>query len=131
MSESIWKGIKQVAGSRLGQLLFVLGLCFILLELAPPFRSHPQFVGCVPTVEEAYTITEVLIGRPIWVVAISYLYLPSILLTLALTIMLGSLLHLSCTPTARLEFVVLLLSSSIQWWVIGHVIERLVRRRGV
>ena len=132
MSKSVWRAIKRVAGSRTGHLLIVLSLCFILAELAPPFRSHPQFVGCAPaTLEEVYTITEILVVRPVWVVAIGVLYLPSVLLTSALTKLLSSVFHLSCTPTARLEFAILLICSSIQWWLVGYGMERLVKRRGV
>jgi hypothetical protein len=131
MGESIWKIIKQVASSRLGQLLFALGLCFVLVELEPRFHSRPLFVGCIPSAEEVYTISEILVMRPIWVVAISVLYLPSALLTSAIMKLLGSVLLLSCGPAARLEFAVLLISSSIQWWVVGYGIEQLIKRRRV
>jgi hypothetical protein len=129
MGDSIWKIIKQVASSRIGQLLFALSLCFVLVELAPRFHHRPLFVGCIPSAEEVYTISEILVVRPIWVVVISVLYIPSAVLTSSLMKLLSSVLLLSCVPTARLEFAILLISSSIQWWVIGYSIERLVKRR--
>jgi len=129
MGNSIWKIIKRVAGSRLGQLLFILSLCFILVELAPRFHSRPLFVGCVPSAEEVYTISEVLVVRPIWVVFISVLYIPSAVLTSALMKLLSSVLLLSCGSAARLELAVLLISGSIQWWLVGYGIECLIKRR--
>jgi hypothetical protein len=123
--------IKRVLGSRIGQLLAVPGLCFALLEFAHLHVYHPRFVSCVPTPEEIYTITEILVPRPIWVTAIGALYIPSALLTSALTKLIGYVFALSCTPMARLEFVVFLVCSSLQWVLVGYGIERLIKRRSV
>jgi len=123
--------IKRVVSSRIGHLLVVLSLCFALLEFVPISVNHPQFVSCVPIREEIYTITEILAPKPIWVVAIGVLYLPSILLTSALTKLLGHTFSLSCTPVARLELIVFLICSSIQWLLVGHGIEWLIKRKGV
>jgi hypothetical protein len=123
------KHIKRVVGSRVGQLLAVLGLCFALLELVHLPAYHPQFVSCVPTREEVYTITEILAPKPAWVVAIGVLYIPSVLLTSALTQVLRYMFGLSCTPTARLEFVGFLVCGSIQWLLVGYGIEWLIKRR--
>ena len=92
---------------------------------------HPQFVNCIPAREEIFTITEILAPKPVWVVAISVLYIPSMLLTLALTKLLGYTFSLSCTPTALLEFVVFLVCSLAQWWLVGYGVEWLVRRKAL
>ena len=123
------KHIKRVVGSRIGQLLAVLGVCFALLELVHLPAYHPQFVSCVPTREEVHTITEILAPKPAWVVAIGVLYVPSISLTSALTKLLSYVFALSCAPTARLEFISFLVCSSIQWLLVGCGIEWLIRRR--
>ena len=121
--------MKRVVGSRFGHLLLILSLCFMLLEFVPPSVHHPQFVSCVPTKEEVFTITEILAPKPVWVVPIGVLYLPSILLTSALTKLLSGVFALSCTPMARLELIVLLICSSIQWLLVGYGIERIIKRR--
>jgi hypothetical protein len=131
MRKAIRPFIKRVVSSRFGHLLVVLGLCLALLEFMPLSVNHPQFVSCVPTGEEIYTITEILAPKPILVVAIGVLYLPSILLTSALTTLLGYTFSLSCTPAARLELIVFLICSSIQWLLVGYGLERLIKRKGV
>ena len=120
-----------MVGSRLGQLLAVLGLCFALLELVHLPAYHPQFVSCVPTREEVYTITEILAPKPAWVAALGLLYLPSVWLTSALIKLLGYVFALSCTPAARLEFFGFLVCSAIQWLLVGYGIEWLVKRRSL
>ncbi len=123
--------MKRIVGSRPSHLLLILSLCFVLLEFVPPSVNHPQFVSCVPTKEEVFTITEILAPKPVWVVAIGVLYLPSILLTSALTKLLGGMFGLSCTPMARLELMVFLICSSVQWLLVGYGIERIIKRRRV
>ena len=129
MRKRIWSFIKRVASSRVGQLLAVLSLCFVLIALYPLPLNHPQFVDCVPTKEEVYTITEVLKPLPLWVGAIGITYFPSMLLTKIVTNVAGSLFSLSCYPTAKVEFVVFLICSSIQWMLVGCGVAWLIRKR--
>jgi hypothetical protein len=128
---TVRKYIKRVVGSRVGQLMAVLGLCFALLELVRFPVYHPQFVSCVPTGEEIYTITEIFAPKPIWVVVFRILCLPSILLTSALTMLLAHTFTLSCTPTSRLELIIFLMCSSIQWLLIGYGVERFIKRKSL
>lgn len=114
--------------SRLGYILAMFSLCFLLLEIVSAADTHPQFVPCVPTYNETLTLTEILAPKPIWVLAIGFLYVPSILITTAFTKLLALAFSLSCTPTARVEFVLFLIFSSCQWMLIGYAIERLFRR---
>ena len=123
--------IKQVASSRAGHLLFVLSLCFVLIAFYPQSLNHPQIVSCVPTQEEIYTITEVFKSPPIWVFAIGITYFPSMLLTKILTGAVGSLLSLSCYSTGKVEFVIFLICSSIQWMLAGCGVEWLIRKRRI
>lgn len=122
---------RRIVGSRVGQLLAVLGVCFALLELVRLPVYQPQFVSCTPAGEEIFTISACLVTKPIWVVAIGVLYIPSMLLTSALTTLLGYTFSLSCTPTARLEFFVFLACSLTQWWLVGHGVERLFKRKAL
>jgi hypothetical protein len=129
MRNLIWSFIKRVARSRIGHLLVVLSLCFLLLSVFSLPMNHPQFVDCVPTGKEVYTITEVLRPMPVWIVAIGVTYFPSMLLTKVSMNLLDSLFSLSCYPTARLESAIFLVYSSIQWMLIGSGIEWLFKRK--
>jgi hypothetical protein len=118
--------IQRVIGSRIGRVLSVLSLCFVLLVFVPASAHHPQFVDCGPSMEAPYTDTEVLRARPIWVVVIGAAYLPSMLLTSALTAMLRNVFILSCEGTRRVELIVLFVCSSMQWLLVGSGIEFLI-----
>ncbi len=131
MSRRIRPFIKQVARSRVGHLLFVLSLCFVLIAFYPLSLNPPQLVSCVPTKEEVYTITEVLKYPPTWVFAIGITYFPSMLLTKILTGAVDILFSLSCYPTARVELVIFLICSSTQWMLVGCGVEWLIRKRRI
>jgi hypothetical protein len=128
MRKLIWSFIKRVARSRAGHLLAILSLCFVLIAFYPLPLNHPQFVSCVPTKEEIYTITEVLKHPPVWVFVIGITYFPSMLLTKFLTGAVSSVFSLSCYPTAKIELLIFLICSSVQWMLVGCGIEWLIRR---
>ncbi len=128
MRKTLWACIKRVAKTRVGHLLVVLSVCFVLIAFMKPSMSHPQFVDCVQSKGETLALAEVLAPKPIWVVAIGYLYLPSIVISVGLTNLFGSIFSLSCVPKTRLELVIFLVCSSIQWMLIGYGIEHLIKR---
>ena len=118
-----------IVRSRLGYFLSVLSVCFILSTLVRPSMSHPQFIPCVQVPGEALALNEVLAPKPIWVVAIAYLHMPAILLAANFTRLANWIFSLSCGPATYTELVVLLVSSPMQWMIVGYGIERLIRRR--
>ena len=131
MSKLILSFIKRVVSNRIGHLLVVVSLCFVLIAFYPLPLNHPQFVSCVATKEEIYTIAEVLKPPPVWIFTIGITYFPSMLLTKILTGAMASLFSLSCYPTAKVELVVFLIFSSIQWMLVGYGVEWLFRRRRI
>jgi hypothetical protein len=127
MLRLIWTLIKRTASSRLGLLLMVLSWCFVWLVFVELPVHRPQFVGCVPRGDEVYEVVNILRAYKIWIAIPAVTYAPSMLFTSAVIPSLQSLFSLSCIPTARLEMLVFVIASSIQWMLVGRGIESYVQ----
>ena len=136
MTKSLLRFLKRVAGSRLGQTLFVLHLCLLVYDFAP----KPVASADLPCVVEPSS--QVLIAaRPF-----HYHYESALLKTLLVLdlpgLMLGWLIGLLLSPLNYLlqpcEYTeswvaagILLFSTSAQWWLCGCFVEALIKgRRG-
>ena len=129
MSMSIGPFLKRVATNRLGQVLLFSSLFFVLVAMVPQSPKSPMFFDCAFNREGVFVASEIFLVKPIWVVIIGVTYLPSILLTIVLTKIFEGVFSLTCTPTARVEIIVLVVCSSIQWILIGYAIERCIKKR--
>jgi hypothetical protein len=118
----------RVIRSHLGHVLLAMSWSYILFVWMYPVPHHPHLVGCVPTRDEIYTITEVLRTYPIWIVVIAVAHVPANILTAGVTKLFQLIFSLSCTPTARVEVLMLFLFSAVQWLLLGYIIESLFRR---
>lgn len=96
--------ITHVLRSHLGHILLAVSWSFIIFVLVPYPSGHPQFVDCTPIGDEIYTLTEVHRIYPIWIVVIGVTHFPSMLATILLTKALQGAFSLSCTPTAKVEY---------------------------
>jgi hypothetical protein len=123
MSDSFSCMLKRSLRSHLGHILLVISWCFILFVFARPSAQGPQFVDCVRSNEEGYTMTEVNKSYPIWTQAVAVTHIPSIFVTRLVTKLVQRIFLLSCVPTAQLELSLFLLFSSIQWLLVASVID--------
>ncbi|MDX6614777.1 MAG: hypothetical protein QOD75_3963 [Blastocatellia bacterium] len=128
MLRSIWAFITRVMRSHLGHVLLAVSWSFILFVCVRLPLNQPQFVDCVPTNDEVYSIVEILRVYPIWIIAIAIGHFPSMFLTGMVTRLLQRIFALSCSPSAKVEVPLFFIFSAIQWLIVGYVIESLVRR---
>jgi hypothetical protein len=123
MDHSIWSMIKRALFNHLGHLLLAVSWCFILFVFIRPALLGPQFVDCVPSKEEAYTMLEVNKAYPIWTQAVGVAHIPSILITRFATKFIQGIFSLSCAPTAKVELPLFFVFSSIQWLLVASAID--------
>lgn len=113
--------------SHLSHILLAVSWSFILFVVMRCPLNHPQFVDCTPVGDEIYTITSVLHVYPIWIVIVGIAHLPSVLVTTGVTKLFQMAFSLSCAPTAEVELPLFFASSTVQWLLVGYMIESLRR----
>ena len=127
MIHSIWAFVQRVVLSHLGHVLLAVSWTFILLVFVRWPLYQPQLVECVPQGDEVYTIVEILRTYPIWTVAIWVAHFPSMFATVSVTKLLQIVFSLSCGPSAKVELPLLFLFSTVQWLMVGYIIDSLLR----
>jgi len=125
MSLSFWEFIKRLLRSHLAHVLLAVSWCFILFVMVRPPMDEPMFAGCIPTQDEIHL--HVLVTYPIWVVAIGAAHFPSMLLTQVVSRSFQGVFALSCAPIAKLQLAIFFVFSTVQWFLVGHGIESLIR----
>jgi hypothetical protein len=115
--------INRVVRSHCGHVLLAISWSFILFVFFRRPLDQPQLVDCVPTGDEIYTITEILRVYPIWTVVTIVTHFPAMFVTAGVAKLVQILFSLSCGPTAKVELPLFVLFSSIQWLLVGYIIE--------
>lgn len=128
MTSSRLAFVSRVTRSHLGHVLLAISWSFILFGFVRRPLNQPQFVDCLPTGDEIYTITEIIRVYPIWIVVVRLAHFPSVLATMGVTKLFQTGFSLSCGPTAKVELLLFALFSAIQWLLVGYIIESLFRR---
>ena len=132
----MWRFIKNLAGSRLGQILLVIHLCLVVYDFANNPAEGYDYPNCTKVSE--WDVSGTLIANRFFhhlenestlLVTLLILDLPALLLGMVLLVPVEKILLQSvCVETASwVSAVVLLLLTSIQWLIIGYVVERLIR----
>src|SRR5436309_751641 len=98
--------IKRLLRSHLGHVLLTAGWCFIFFVMVRPSINQPQFVGCVPSKDEIYWLSDILPSAQVWVKAVAAAHVPAILVTIIASKALQWLFSLSCYPTAKVELTI-------------------------
>ena len=136
MTKPLLRFLKDVALSRIGQLLFVAHLILVVSTFAQMRNASPDEVGCAEQVESSLT-SGFIAGR--W---FSYPYeselfkilffldLPGLLLGVAVSRLLSPLVSQFCVYTASwIVATILFASTSVQWWLVGYCADGWRRRK--
>jgi hypothetical protein len=119
--------ISRVVRSHLGHVLLAVSWSFILFVFLRRPLSQPQFVDCIPTGDEIFTITEVLRVYPVWIVVIAVAHFPAMFVTACVTKLIQIVFSLSCARTAKVELPLFFFFSAIQWLFFGYIIKSFFR----
>jgi len=124
----MWQFVKRVLASRLGHLLLITNLCFVIYEYGRSLRAAGR--DCLTVADAQRVDAAVLMAFPVWVVVFTILNFPALMVSSFSADFITSLYPQMCTYTAaHIESGSLAFCSAIQWMLVGYAIESQVRRK--
>lgn len=123
--------LKSVLTSRVGHLLLVINLCFIIYEYSQSSADFYESGGSCTTVSEARNsgVTICTSYFPLWIKILAYVNLPALIPVSIISTFLQSLFPTMCVQTeTQISTFLLIVFGSIQWLFVGYVIERIARK---
>ena len=123
--------LKRVLTSRIGHLLLVINLCFIVYEYSQTSASLYEAGGSCTTVSEAQN-SDVMVCTslfPLWIKVVALLNIPALVPTTIISTFLQSSSPTMCVQTAtQISTFLFMVFASIQWLFVGYVVEKLSRK---
>ena len=123
--------LKRVLTNRVGHLLLVINLCFIIYEYSQTAARFYESGDSCETVRETQS-SDVMVCTslfPLWIKIIAWLNLPALVPTTMISTLLQTSFPTMCVQTeTQISTFVLMIFASIQWLFVGYVIERIVKK---
>ena len=136
IAKSVLRFIKSVARSRVGQILFVVHMSLVIFEFAQK-TPVPRAELNVFSSEEIVSTSDLIAGRyyhfgheSLLLQFISLIDIPGFFIGYILSLPISYILPpLGAYDDSWLAAIILLCGTSIQWFIIGYYIERVIKRR--
>ena len=123
--------LKRVLISRVGHLLVVINLCFIIYEYSQISATLDDAGGSCVTVSEAQN-SDVIVCTyflPLWFKIVVWLKSLSLIPTEIISTFLQTLFPTMCIGTAtQIQTVLLAAFGSVQWLFVGYFVESIARK---
>lgn len=123
--------LKRVLTSRVGHLLLVINLCFIIYEYSQTSARFYESSGNCMTVGEAQN-SDVMVCTslfPLWVKIVALINLSALVPTTMISTFLQTSFPAMCMQTAtQISTFLFAAFGSIQWLFVGYGIERIARK---
>lgn len=123
--------LKRVLASRVGHLLFVINLCFIIYEYSQTSAQFYVSGGSCETVSEARNSDIIVCTSlfPFWIKIVTWLNLPALIPTTIISTLLQSMFPTMCVQTAtQVSTFLFAVFASIQWLFVGYVVESIAKK---
>lgn len=123
--------LKRVLMNRVGHLLLVINLCFIIYEYSQTSATLDDIGGSCVIVGEAQNFDVMVCTSlfPLWIKIVAWLNLPALIPTTIISTFLQTSFPVMCMQTAtQISTVLLAVFGSVEWLFVGYLVESIARK---